>query len=222
MIDAGSAPILRCLGYFAQVFKENEGVELARGVRPDELVDILSTVSQADPLLPLWESLAGYSAHMLLGDNDLAELLVEDAYKRAPHLSLNLDHLAVLKMMRGDLEGAEAAFQRCLKVGSSSPWQYTYHVTGSMISMAKGDFRRSLLYANQALLRKPSFIGALRYAMVGFALTGRESDAKRMHAGIRRLRPDYDLGAWTQNMIRRTPRDLGTTLADSLKNNGFI
>lgn len=222
MRDSGGPRVLECLSLFAQVFKENEGVEAARKVDPSALCEILAEVPNWDPMLPLWQSLAGYSAHMLLGENDLAELMLESALRRAPNLAINLDHLAVLRMTRGDLEGAEAALSRCLIVGANSPWRYTYDVTGSMISMARGDYRKALQFANRALMRKPRFIGALRYAMAGFALAENHVDAQRMKSRIRRLRPDYDIGAWTENMVRRTPNQLAQNMAESFRRNGIL
>ncbi|MBY6154300.1 hypothetical protein KUV47_13850 [Vannielia litorea] len=222
MVQEGAPAVLECLVHFAQVFRENEGVGSARRLSADRLRDLVATVPEADPLLPLWQSLAGYSAHMLLGENDLADLMLRDSYRRAPSLSLNLDHLAVLRMVRGDMGGAEKAFRQCQRVGASSPWRYTYDVTGAMISMAKGDYLAALQFANQALLRKPRFIGALRYAMAGLALSGNTGDAKLMHARIQRLRPDYDLGAWTESMIRRTPYEIGSRMVSSLSRNGFM
>lgn len=222
MIDAGAPKVFECLRLFAQVFKENEGVELAPHIAPEALCELVAEVPNSNPMLPLWQSLAGYSAHMLLGENDLAEQFLESSYTRAPTLALNLDHLAVLRMMRGDLTGAEAAFQRCQKVGASSPWRYTYDVTGSMLAMARGDYRTSLMFANHALMRKPRFIGALRYAMAGFALIENQKDALRMRSRIRSLRPDYDMDGWTENMSRRTPRNLSTALIASFQRSGIV
>ncbi len=222
MISDGAPPVFRCLQLFAQVFKENEGVEVHSDIDLGHICELVASVPATSPMLPLWQSLAGYSIHMLLGANDLADLMLENAYQNAPNLALNLDHIAVLRMIRGDLSGADLAFRKCQKVGISSPWRYTYDVTGAMISMAKGDYRQSLRFANQAMLRKPRFIGALRYAMAGSALAGNEKDADRIYKRIQRLRPDYDLGSWTENMIRRSSPELGKTLADGFKRTGIL
>jgi hypothetical protein len=159
---------------------------------------------------------------MLMGDHRLAEQLVAAACERAPNFALNLDHLAVMRLMRGDVVGADAASRRCLRVGAASPWRYTYDVTGAMIAMAKDDVHQSLLFANQALMRKPRFIGALRYAMAGFALAGNTKDALRMQARIRRLRPNHDFSGWAENLLHRTPPSLGRELARSLQTNGLM
>lgn len=222
MIEAGAPKVFECLRLFAQVFKENEGVEVASYFAPETLCELVAEVPNSNPMLPLWHSLAGYSAHMLLGENDLAERFLQSSYARAPNLALNLDHLAVLRLVQGDLAGAETAFQRCQKVGASSPWRYTYDVTGSMLAMARGDYRSSLMFANHALMRKPRFIGALRYAMAGFALSGNTRDADRMKTRIHRLRPGYDMAAWTESMVRRTPNELGRKLVKTFEQNGFV
>jgi len=48
----------------------------------------------------------------------------------------------------------------------------------------------------------------MRYAMLGFRLAGNGRDAGRMQARIRQIRPDYDCGAWSDDMARRTPSAL--------------
>ncbi|SIS78462.1 hypothetical protein SAMN05421759_103238 [Roseivivax lentus] len=222
MCEAGAPESISCIGHFAQVFKENEGVEVARRITREQLCDLVASVPQSSPMLPLWQSLAGYCAHMLLGDNDLAKAFLDASLERSPTLSLNLDHIAVLRMSLGDLKGAEEAFLQCQRVGVGSPWRYTYDVTGSMLYMAKGDYRNSLHFANRALLRKPRFVGALRYAMAGFALAGNAKDAEIMHSRILRLRPNYDMGGWLESMVRRSPGEIGQTLSRSFQNNGFI
>lgn len=222
MTHEGGPPVLECLRVFAQVFKANEGIATADQFTAITLCETLAAIPSSHPMLPLCESLIGYSAHMLIGENELAATLVEDAFKRAPNLSLNLDHLAVIRMVHGDLSAAEAALERCLRTGVSSPWKHTYDVTGAMISMAKGDYRRSLSFANRALFRKPRFIGALRYAMVGFAMSENAREAQRMQAQIWHLRPQYDFSEWTEGMMRRTQPLLGATLGQSLQRNGLL
>ncbi|WP_141194864.1 hypothetical protein [Maliponia aquimaris] len=222
MYENGAPPVIACIGHFAQVFKENEGVEPPLKITRDHLCDLVASVPASSPLLPLWQSLAGYCAHMLIGDNALATALLDAAQERSPTLSLNLDHIAVLRMSVGDLAGAEDAFRRCQRAGAGSPWRYTYDVTGAMLHMAKGDYRQSLHFANQALLRKPRFIGALRYAMAGCALAGNTQDAKLMQARLIRLRPDYDMGGWLEAMVRRTPGEIGRTLSRTFQKNGFV
>ncbi|MAU43767.1 MAG: hypothetical protein CMP09_02795 [Yangia sp.] len=218
----GGPPVFECLRIFAQIFKVNEGLARADATSAEHICETLSRMSDAHPMLPLSMSLAGYSAHMLLGDNDLAEALVRRADELAPNLALNLDHLAVIRLMRGDLDGAEAAQRRCLQAGAASPWRYTYEVSGAMIAMARGDVRQALLFANQALIRKPRFIGALRYAMLGFALSEHAQDARRMQTRIRTLRPDYDFDGWTEAMLRRTPPHLSGRLTEGLNNIGIF
>ncbi len=222
MIDAGGAPVLHCLRAFTQIFRANESLGRASEVDADGLCAALGELTLSDPLLPLCESLAGYAAHMMLARNDLAEGLLESACERAPHLALNLDHLAVLRLARGDIAGADAALRRCLRVGAFSPWRYTYDVTGAMVAVARGDAREALLFANRAIMRKPRFLGALRYAMVGFALAGNAADARRMRTRILTLRPGHDLSAWTEGLLRRTPPHLGRPLAASLQANELI
>ncbi|WP_132461095.1 hypothetical protein [Rhodovulum marinum] len=222
MLAEGGPAYLDCVRLFAQVFKLHEGVARPERVTPEALVDVLAAMPPTHPLLPLCQSLAGYSAHMLMGENDLAEALVDEAARRAPNLALNLDHLAVMRLMRGDLDGAGAAHARCLRAGAASPWRYTYDVTGAMVSMARGDVRGALTCANRALMRKPRFLGALRYAMAGFALAGNAGDARRMQARIATLRPGHDLSDWTENLMRRTPPGLGARLSRSLRDSGLV
>jgi len=214
-------PVFECLRLFSQVFKENEGVGRADVTSAEHICETISSIPDAHPMLPLSLSLAGYSAHMLLGDNELAETYISRASELAPNLALNLDHLAVIRLVKGDLEGSEAALQQCLRMGAASPWRYTYQVSGAMISMARGDARQALCFANQALMRKPRFIGALRYAMFGFALSDNAREAQRMQARIRRLRPDYDFEGWTDAMIRRNPPHLGARLAKGVQRAGL-
>ncbi|MCU0906987.1 MAG: hypothetical protein MUF73_05950 [Rhodobacteraceae bacterium] len=222
MIDTGGGPVLHSLRAFTQIFRANESLGRAAEIDADGLCAALGELPLSDPLLPLCESLAGYAVHMMLARNDLAEALLDSACARAPHLALNLDHLAVLRLARGDIPGADAAFRRCQRVGAFSPWRYTYDVTGAMVALARGDARDALLFANRAIMRKPRFLGALRYAMAGFALAGNVADARRMRTRILTLRPGHDLSAWTEGLLRRTPPHLGGPLAASLQANDLI
>lgn len=222
MMQTERACILECLRAFAQVFKVHEGIGMACGIDAQHLCNILSHMRSSDPLLPLCQSLVGYALHMLTDDNDTALLLVEAAYERAPHLAINLDHLAVLRLIRGDIDRASVAMQHCLRVGAFSPWRYTYEVTGAMVCMARGDFRQSLFHANQALFRQPKYLGALRYSMAGLAMSGQTNDARRMMTRIQSLRPGYDLSSWAEGLLRRAPTDLSQTLVKGLRQSAIL
>lgn len=222
MLGEGGSCILECLRVFAQIFKVHEGIGPSSGFDTAKLCDRLSEMRTSDPLLPLCQSLAGYALHMLADDQETAFHLVEAAYDRAPHLAINLDHLAVMRLMRGDIDGAAAALQKCLRAGAFSPWRYTYEVTGAMVCMARGDFRQSLYHANQALFRQPRYLGALRYAMAGLAVSGKPEDAQRMKARIKSLRPDHDLSAWADGLMRRAPTHLSKTLISGLRDSAIL
>lgn len=222
MQDADPSCILRCLHAFAQIFKVHEDIGPVSGFDPGALCDMLSDMQSSDPLLPLCQSLAGYALHMLADDAETALLLIESAHERIPHLAINLDHLAVLRLIRGDLGGAAGAMQHCLRVGAFSPWRYTYEVTGAMICMAQGDVRQSLSHANQALFRKPRYLGALRYAMAGFAMAGNPAEARRIKARIGHLRPAHDLSFWAEGLLRRAPTHLGRDLVQGLRQSDIL
>ena len=214
--------VVECLHAFAQVFKLHEGIAAASDLDADHLCEMLATMRPSDPLLPLCQSLAGYAMHMLGDDSETALLLIDAAYGRSPHLAINLDHLAVLRLMRGDIDRAADAVQQCLRAGAFSPWRYTYDVTGAMVSMARGDFRGALLHANQALLRRPRYLGALRYAMAGLAMSGKTSDARRMLTRIQTLRPGYDISGWAEGLMRRAPTDLSQRLVQGLRQSDIL
>ena len=222
MLAEGGPEVLECLRVFLQVFKQHEGIGAAARIDAAALCDLLSGMRTSDPMLPLCQSLAGYALHMLTDEHETAASLVEAAYQRAPNLAINLDHLAVLRLIRGDLDGAAAALAQCLRAGSFSPWRYTYEVTGAMICMARGDFQTAIYHANQALFRKPKYLGALRYAMAGLAASGKHADARRMVARIQTLRPEHDLTGWTQGLLRRAPVHLGQTLVTGLRQSEII
>ena len=223
IIQSGSHPVMECLYLFTQVFKTHEcWGEIGAGIDGGVLRARISALPVSDPLLPLCQSLLGYSAHMLTSENDLGAFLVEEAFERAPKLALNLDHLAVLRLARGDLTGAEEAFSHCIGIGAGSPWRYTYEVTGSMIHLARGDWRKSLYFANQALFRQPRYLGALRYAMAGLALSDKPQDAHRMLNRIQQLRPDFDLSAWAEGVLHRMPLDLGKMMVTGLQRGSLL
>ena len=73
-----------------------------------------------------------------------------------------------------------------------------------MIALAGGDYRQSLRLSNASLVKKPRFVGALRYAMIGFAMTNSADNARLMKRSILKLRPDYDLGAWVEGLLKRS------------------
>ena len=217
MVADGGHPVLECLLLFAQVFKANEQLGSFTLIDTDRLLNCLVGLSNADPLLPVCQSLLGYALHMLKAENDLAFHLIENAGLLAPNFALNLDHLAVIHLVRGDLDAAEVAWRRLNMVGQNSPWRYTYDVTGAMIHLMRGDLRQSLYYANQSMFRKPRYLAALRYSMIGLALSDRPTDAARMLSRIRVLRPGYDLSHWAEGFVTRMPLHLAKPAIQSLR-----
>lgn len=217
MVAEGGHPVLECLHLFAQVFRVNEQLGARTEIDTERLLNTLADLSNADPMLPVCQSLLGYALHMLRAENDLAFHLIENASRLAPNFALNLDHLAVINLVRGDLDGAEAAWRRLNLVGQNSPWRYTYDITGAMIHLMRGDLRQSLYFANQSIFRKPRYLAALRYSMIGFALSNRAEDAARMLGRIRVLRPGYDLSHWADGFVTRMPVHLAKSAVQSLR-----
>ncbi|WP_424969767.1 hypothetical protein [Dinoroseobacter sp. S76] len=218
----GGSPSLRCVKVFIQIFKENEGVADARAYEPGDLILELSRVPLNDPLRPLCESLIGYSAHMLCSDNQLGTMLLEKAKLRAPNLAINLDHLAVLHLSQGNLSAAKDAYTRCTKLSAQSSWRYSYDITGAMIAMASGDFRSALRLANSSLIKKPRFVGALRYAMIGFAMTESAENARLMKQGIFKLRPSYNLEGWVEGLLKRSDPVFANNVSITLHKHSLI
>jgi hypothetical protein len=222
MLERERSSVLECLHAFVQVFKVHEGIGPAADMDATYLCDRVSGMRTSDPLLPLCQSLLGYALHMVRDDRETALLLIEAANERAPHLAINLDHLAVLRLIRGDVTGASAAVRHCLQAGAFSPWRYTYEVTGAMVCMASGDFRQSLYHSNQALFRQPKYLGALRYSMAGLAISGQTADARRMMARIQSLRPGYDLSSWAEGLLRRAPTHLSQSLVRGMQQSEIL
>lgn len=217
MVADGGHPVLECLLLFAQVFKVNEGLGAFTRIDTDRLLNSLADLSNADPLLPVCQSLLGYALHMLQAENDLAFHLIGNATRLAPNFALNLDHLAVIHLVRGELDQAEAAWRRLNQIGQNSPWRYTYDITGAMIHLMRGDLQQSLYFANQSMFRKPRYLAALRYSMIGLALSDRPDDAVRMRDRIRVLRPGYDLSDWADGFVTRMPLHLAKSAIQSLR-----
>ncbi|MBN8631643.1 MAG: hypothetical protein J0L76_12380 [Rhodobacterales bacterium] len=222
MVAAGGHPVLQCLLLFAQVFKVNEQLGPSVQIDMDQLLDTLCNRPISDPMLPVCQSLYGYSVHMLQGNNELAHHLIENAWRLAPNLALNLDHLVVINLARGDVEAAIAAWNQLNQVGQNSPWRYTYDITGAMVHLLRGDLRQSLYFANQSLFRKPRYLAALRYSMIGSALSNRPDDAIRMLDRIRVLRPGYDLTQWVDGFVMRMPAHLAKSTVQSLRQNELL
>ena len=86
-----------------------------------------------------------------------------------------------------------------------------------MIHLMRGDMRQSLYFANQSLFRKPRYLAALRYSMIGLALSDRPADAGRMLNRIRVLRPGYDLSLWADGFVTRMPVHLAKSAVQSLR-----
>lgn len=222
MVADGGHPVLECLQLFAQVFRVNEHMGAAAAIDTERLLNLLADLPNADPMLPVCQSLMGYALHMLRAENELAFHLIENASRLAPNFALNLDHLAVIQLVRGDLDGAEAAWRRLNLVGQNSPWRYTYDITGAMIHLVRGDLRQSLYFANQSMFRKPRYLAALRYSMIGFALSNRAEDAARMLDRIRVLRPGYDLSHWADGFVTRMPVHLAKSAVQSLRQSELL
>lgn len=215
--DENAEGTIRCLYHFSQIFLQHEAIDSPDKLSLDQLIEDLKSVPISSSLRPLCETLIGYTAHMLLAENDFASFTIGQCFARAPNLALNLDHLAVLRLAQGDVDGAEEAYQQCISGSTLSSWRYSYEVTGSMIAMHRGDYKTSLKRANLALMQKPNFIGALRYAMVGFAMDGNASDAFLMRTRLLQLRPSYDFSEWLERFLQRSDPEFGNNVAITLR-----
>lgn len=215
-------PALQCAKVFIQIFKEHEGLAEAPSYEAPDLVAQLSHVPLNHPLRALCESLIGYSAHMLCADNDLSTAFLEQARMRAPHLALNLDHLAVLHLAQGNLAAARQAHLECSKLSGHSSWQYSYDVTGAMIALASGDYKSALRLSNASLIKKPRFVGALRYAMIGFAMTDSPDNARLMKKSILKLRPTYALDDWVDGFLTRSDPVFANNVSITLQRHRLI
>lgn len=222
LLAHGDSPALESAKVFVQIFKEHEGFDPASAYEASDLVRILSKVPLNYSLRPLCESLIGYAAHMLCSDNDLSTSILESARKNAPNLAINLDHLAVLHLSQGNLSAARDAHNRCVDLSANSSWRYSYDITGSMIALAGGDYRQSLRLSNASLVKKPRFVGALRYAMIGFAMTNSADNARLMKRSILKLRPDYDLDAWVEGLLKRSDPVFANNVSITLKRHSLI
>lgn len=222
LLAHGDSPALESAKVFVQIFKEHEGFDPASAYEASDLVRILSKVPLNYSLRPLCESLIGYAAHMLCSDNDLSTNILESARKNAPNLAINLDHLAVLHLSQGNLSAARDAHNRCVGLSANSSWRYSYDITGSMIALAGGDYRQSLRLSNASLVKKPRFVGALRYAMIGFAMTNNADNARLMKRRILKLRPDYVLDAWVEGLLKRSDPVFANNVSITLKRHSLI
>lgn len=217
-----SSSVLKSLKVFSQVFKEHEGLAPRLTYSTAEMIGILEKIPTEHPHRALCESLLGYAAHMLNADNEFSAFLLQLADQRAPNLALNLDHLAVLKLSEGDLRAASEAHARCMACSGLSSWRYSYDITGAMIAMAAGDFRKALSRSNQSLMQRPKFVGALRYTMIGFAMNQSVENAGLIKSRIKRLRPEYDLGAWVEGFLERSDPIFANNVAITLKKQNLI
>lgn len=222
LLEHGESSALECAKVFIQIFKEHEGFDPASVYEASDLVRILSKVPLNYSLRPLCESLIGYAAHMLCSDNDLCAAILERARKNAPNLAINLDHLAVLHLSQGNLSAARDAHRRCIGLSAHSSWQYSYEITGSMIALASGDYRQSLRMSNTSLAKKPRFVGALRYAMIGFAMINSADNARLMKRSILKLRPGYNLDAWVEGLLKRSDPVFANNVSITLLRHSLI
>jgi len=222
LLKHGDSPALESAKVFVQIFKEHEGFDPASAYEASDLVRILSKVPLNYSLRPLCESLIGYAAHMLCSDNALSSSVLESARKNAPNLAINLDHLAVLHLSQGNLSAARDAHSRCASLSAHSSWRYSYDITGSMIALAAGDYRQSLRLSNASLIKKPKFVGALRYAMIGFAMTNSAGNARLMKRSILKLRPNYDLDSWVEGLLKRSDPVFANNVSITLQRHSLI
>jgi hypothetical protein len=91
-----------------------------------------------------------------------------------------------------------------------------------MIALAAGDYRQSLRLSNASLVKKPKFVGALRYAMIGFAMTNSAGNARLMKRSILKLRPNYDLDSWVEGLLKRSDPVFANNVSITLQRHSLI
>lgn len=217
LLEIDPLPFLPSLKIFLQIFKQNEGITAQESYQLHDLQNALLQVPMTDTLRPLSESLIGYAAHMLCAENDVSGYLLDTAFKRAPGLAINLDHLAAVHFARGDLKNAVKYHEQCMRFSTLSSWRYSYDITGAMISIALGDYRTALQHSNRSLTQRPQFIGALRYNMIGFAMNDNPENAHQIKSRIETLRPNYDLSNWIESFLRRSNPVFANNVAITLE-----
>jgi tetratricopeptide (TPR) repeat protein len=164
----------------------------------DETRDLVDAVFASNPFNSLTLATTGHAYGYVLHDHETAIDLLERSTRIDPSPAICWDHLALNYLYAGRVEDATRASETAIRLGSFSPFRFTYDTTMCMISTIRGDYATAVRFGERALARRPTFGAALRYTAVALGHLGDRPAAERLVRRIRDMAPDFS-SDWVSN-----------------------
>jgi tetratricopeptide (TPR) repeat protein len=154
---------------------------------------LIEAVLEDNPFNSLTLAMTGHACGYILHDHALGRDLLERATRLDASPAICWDHLALNHLYAGRIEEAMRASETALRLGSFSPFRFTYETTMCMVCTIRGDYARAIRFGERALARRPNFGCALRYMAVCLGHLGQRDAARQLVSRIRTMAPDFSL-----------------------------
>jgi tetratricopeptide (TPR) repeat protein len=163
-----------------------------------ETRQLIEAVLEDNPFNSLTLAMTGHACGYILHDYALGRDLLERATRLDASPAICWDHLALNHLYAGRIEEAMHAAETALRLGSFSPFRFTYETTMCMVCTIRGDYARAIRFGERALARRPNFGCALRYMAVCLGHLGQRDAARQLVSRIRTMAPDFSVD-WVRN-----------------------
>lgn len=160
--------------------------------RARRLIALALGIDNQDPLVL---AVLG-TASTLIGDLDLAELLIGKCLAIDPYCSMAWQRRGWLAVYRGRDTG-HADFSRCMMLDSNGPDRFISLIGLSHACFHAGQYDKAADWAARGIAERPSAIWALRIAAQAQAHCGRTAEARRNVALLLRQYPDLTISKFT-------------------------
>jgi adenylate cyclase len=100
----------------------------------------------------------------------------------------------------GETDQAIEHFKRAMRLSPFDPLNYTMQSGMAMAHFQAGEYAEAILWASKAMSAQPSFLSALRTAVAGNALLGRQNEAEKYLARLREVDPALRMGNYWERL----------------------
>lgn len=180
-----------CLSLYYETLRLGEDWSERRVISKCEIGPAVRKIISDDETGSILMTSAGYAAHYLGFEPEIASDLLITATERSPFQAYCWDHLALFRYHKGQIREACIASDRAMENSRGSPFRAVYETTRAMVAFSEQDYETSSRLSRSALARRPNFSAAMRYGAASLALGGQIEDASRIGRTIRAHAPDF-------------------------------
>jgi TolB-like protein len=155
----------------------------------------------------------GFALARVVGDLDAGALFIDRALKVNPNLAMAWLTSGWTRSYLGDPELSVEHLKHAMRLSPLDPLMFGMYSGLAFAHLFAARYDEAASWAEKALREQPDWIPALRTACASYALAGRDDDAGRAMARLRRLAPEMRVSNLKGLMPLRRSEDLSRLTA---------